>query len=369
MSYFTFRFSQGISLAFALLLFWTSCKPDEEIPDVRVVSHDETPYLMEYGDLPEPTLPDDNPMTVQGVRLGRMLFYEPQMSINGQISCSSCHLQENAFSDPRQFSLGTDGLPGSRHAMSVFNMAWNDNGFFWDGRAPHLRDQALLPIQDPLEMNETLDRVVSRLDRINIYKDQFARTFGDDKITARRISLALEQFMFSIVSHETKYDRFLRNEATLSSEEERGRELFFAEYNPFFPAVSGADCQHCHSGKNFSNNDYINNGLDEEADFTDMGYYDVTENTDDRAKFKVPSLRNIELTAPYMHDGRFATLEEVVEHYDNGIHASPTLDVTLDNTRYTGLMLTPQDKADLVAFLKTLTDESLTTNPAYSSPF
>jgi cytochrome c peroxidase len=298
-----------------------------------------------------------------------MLFYDPQLSRNGTISCSSCHKQENAFSDPRVLSLGVDNLPGKRHAMAAFNLAWNDNEFFWDGRAHLLRDQVLKPIQDELEMDEALDTVVARLSADGRYRDQFVRAFGSAEITAPKVALALEQFLHSVVSYNSKYDQYLRGDVALTAEEERGRVLFFAEYNPFFPNISGADCQHCHSGKNFENDEYLNNGLDLEVDFTDLGRELVTGLASDRAKFKVPTLRNIELTAPYMHDGRFQTLEEVVDHYDHDLKDSPTLDVVLRNTIGTGLMLTAQDKSDLVAFLKTLTDQDLVQNPAYASPF
>lgn len=338
-------------------------------PPVDTAVFDPSPYVLDYGDLPDPNIPQDNPLTIQGVKLGRMLFYDPQLSRNGTISCASCHKQENAFSDPRTFSLGVDNLPGKRHAMAAFNLAWNDNEFFWDGRAHLLRDQVLMPIQDGLEMDETLENVVSRLSDDGQYRDQFVRAFGSAEITVPRIALALEQFLHSVVSHNSKYDQYLRGEVSLTAEEERGRVLFFAEYNPFFPQVSGADCQHCHSGKNFENDEYLNNGLDDEAAFTDLGRELVTGNAADKAKFKVPTLRNIELTGPYMHDGRFQTLEEVVDHYDHGLHDSPSLDVVLRNTIGTGLMLDSQDKADLVAFLKTLTDQDLLQNPAYASPF
>lgn len=350
----------------ALLVLFGSCKPDEE-PDI--VTFDDTPYALEIGDFPSPPIASDNPLTVEGVELGRMLFYEPNLSKDGSQSCSSCHLQEYGFSDSARFSLGVEGLRGGRQAMATVNLAWNDNAFFWDGRAHLLRDQVILPIQDPLEMNETLQNVVDKLNEEQMYKDQFVRAFGDDEITWERVGLALEQFGNSIVSVNSKYDQYEAGTATLTASEDRGRVLFFAEYNPFFPDVSGADCQHCHSGKNFENDEYLNNGLDTDADFTDLGREDVTMDPADRAKFKVPTLRNIEVTAPYMHDGRFNTLEEVVEHYDNGIHASSTLDVTLDNTRGTGLMLSTQDKADLVAFLKTFTDQNTLSDPKYASPF
>ena len=179
----------------------------------------------------------------------------------------------------------------------------------------------------------------------------------------------MEQFMLSIVSYQSKYDKFLAGNLQLTASEERGRKLFFEEYNPFFPDQSGADCAHCHSGRNFENDEYMNNGLDTDADITDIGREEVTQNQNDKAKFKVTTLRNIELTAPYMHDGRFQTLEEVVEHYNSGIRTSATVDPTVMNTQSTGLLLTGQDKQDLVNFLKTLTDNTFLNNSEYASPF
>ena len=296
-----------------------------------------------------------------------MLFYETMLSKDGTMSCGSCHRQKHSFADTNTLSIGVEGLPGKRQAMAVINMAWNTNEFFWDGRAHLLRDQSILPIQDELEMNETLENVVSKLSAEQSYKDQFKRAFGSTEISSYKISLALEQFMNSIVSVDSKYDQYLRGDVALTDSEERGRELFFTEYNEFFPATSGADCAHCHSPTNFSNNEYMNNGLD--ATITDIGREDVTMSAADKGKMKVTSLRNIELTTPYMHDGRFTTLEEVVDHYNNGLEMSPTLDPALANTINTGLMLDAQDKADLVAFLKTLTDQTFLNNQEYSDPF
>jgi cytochrome c peroxidase len=350
-----------ISLFVAFLI--GACGGEEPI-----IEWNKTPYSLDYGLLPEPSIAEDNPLTVEGVKLGRMLFYEKMMSKDGTQSCASCHLQEFAFSDSARFSIGVRGLPGKMQAMAVFNMAWHENEFFWNGRAHLLRDQSILPIQDELEMDETLDNVVSKLSEIEDYRNQFIRAFGTDEITSERISLALEQFMNSIVSVNSKYDKYLAGEATLSESEERGRALFFTEYNKFFPEQSGADCAHCHSGENFENDLYMNNGLDDDANLKD-GRFEVTGEPRDKGRFKVTTLRNIELTAPYMHDGRFQTLEEVIDHYNDGLKASASLDPALEQTRETGLMLTEQDKADLIAFLKTLTDESLATNPAYSDPF
>ncbi|WP_306642349.1 cytochrome-c peroxidase [Sanyastnella coralliicola] len=356
------------ALASALLVM--SCKKDEEDDaGEEMVVYDPTPYVLNYpAHIPPPSIPEDNQLTVQGVRLGKMLFHEPLLSADGSQSCASCHDQTNAFSDTAQFSIGVNGLPGGRQAMAVMNMAWNTNGFFWDGRAPLLRDQSLLPIQDELEMDETLENVISKLSNSQAYKDQFTRAFGDSEINALRMSLAMEQFMNSIVSFDSKYDRYLAGIEQLTESEERGRQLYFTEFNPFFPDESGADCEHCHGGGNFENDEYMNNGLDAEGEFEDDGFYDVTGNEADRGKFKVTSLRNIALTPPYMHDGRFNTLEEVIEHYNEGIQSSASLDPALEATIETGLMLDDQDIQDLVAFLHTLTDINFTENPEYQAP-
>lgn len=345
-----------------------SCSDSTSEPEDEVMQ-DTTPYSFIYGNLPSPNLPIDNPLTEQGVQLGRMLFYEKSLSKDGSQSCASCHRQEHAFTDTTKFSLGVEGLPGKRQAMSVFNMAWNSNEFFWDGRAHLLRDQALLPIQDELEMDETLENVIVKLSEQKTYRNQFTRVFGNDEISASKIALALEQFMMSIVSYDSKYDQWKAGLIELSESEERGRILYETEYNPFFPEFSGADCSHCHGGANFENDQYMNNGLDSDIDFIDLGREVVTGNLDDRAKFKVPSLRNIALTAPYMHDGRFETLEEVIDHYNEGIHPSTSIDQALLATSETGLFLSTQDKIDLVNFLKTLTDQSLLSDDRYSDPF
>ena len=347
-----------------ILLFLSSCKEDIE----EVIIQDSTPYILLYGGLPDPTLPDDNVLTVQGVKLGKMLFYETLLSKGESQSCASCHLQKDGFSDLSQFSEGVEGLLGKRQAMPIFNMAWHSNEFFWDGRANLLRDQALLPIQDPLEMNETLENVVDKLSSEKMYRDQFTRVYGNEEITPDKIALALEQFMLSIVSYQSKYDQYLAGNVDLTESEARGETLFFTEFNPFFPEFSGADCAHCHGGLNFENDLYMNNGLDEEANILDIGRMKVTELSEDKGKFKVPSLRNIELTGPYMHDGRFTTLEEVVEHYNSGLHPSSTLDLALESTRETGLGLSEEDKTDLVNFLKTLTDYAYIENEEYADP-
>lgn len=355
-----------VFLAIVALFALASCDPKD--PVESPVTYDPTPFNLNIGHFPAPVLPTDNPLTVTGVQLGRMLFYEKNLSKDGSQACADCHQQKDAFTDNRQFSIGVEGLSGKRHSMLIMNLAWHRNRFFWDGRAPTLRDQVLMPIQDPLEMNESLDNVVAKLSADKRYTGQFIRAFGDATVTPERVALALEQFMFTVISNNSKYDQWEHGHATLSESEERGRKLFFQNFDPD-GINKGAQCFHCHAGHNFTNDEYTNNGLDSDATLSDFGLENVTQNPADRGKFKAPSLRNVALTAPYMHDGRFATLEEVIDHYDHGVKKSATVDVLMQvNLTSDGLQLSEQDKADLVAFLKTLTDLSFTQNPDYQKP-
>jgi cytochrome c peroxidase len=354
-----------VIFAFTILsVVISGCGEDDPVP-----VYDPTPYTLQFAGFPPPMLPPDNLPTNMGVQLGRMLFYEKALSKDGSMSCADCHAQKDMFSDIRQFSIGVDDLPGKRQAMAIFNLAWHRRGMFWDGRSPTVRDQALKPIQDPLEMNESLDNVVLKLNGQQKYRDAFIRAFGDDTITSNRIALAIEQFEFTMISNNSKFDQFQRGQATLTDSEERGRMLFFREVDPF-QGIKGGECFHCHGGFNFTNDQFMNNGLDAEADFADLGRFEVTHNPMDRARFKVPSLRNIELTAPYMHDGRFTTLEEVLDHYNTGVKASSTLDdLMFRNLEPGGLQLTAMEKADIIAFLKTLTDQNYLIDERFSSPF
>jgi cytochrome c peroxidase len=306
---------------------------------------------------PQVTLPVDNPLTLQGVALGEKLFHDRRLSINSSQSCASCHSRGAAFSDPRQFSTGAEGQIGKRHAMPLFNLAW-EQSFFWDGRAKSLREQVLAPIQDPHEMNETLEHVVLK---IADAKEDFAAAFGSTEITPERIAKALEQYLLTLVSQESRFDRTVRKVAQMTEEEKRGLQLFVTEFDPA-RGLRGADCFHCHGGTLFTDHQFKNNGLDLVP--ADLGRMKVTGNPADRGKFKTPSLRNIAVTAPYMHDGRFATLEEVVEHYSSGVKRSETLDPNLAKHPDTGLQLTAEEKRALVAFLKTLTDEEFIAEPA-----
>ncbi len=355
-----------ILLVLSIAIFLLSCSDDAPAPNTPVV-FDATPFAFDAQGLPVPALPSDYPLTVQRVQLGRMLFHEKMLSRDGSQSCASCHQQKDGASDIRQFSIGVKGLSGTRQAMAVTNLAWHRRGFFWDGRAPTLRDQALHPIQDTLEMDETLPNVVLKLSASKIYREQFVRAFNADTITSELVGIALEQFMLTMISANSTFDKVNRSEASFTETEERGRQLFNTEFDPT-GKVKGAECFHCHSAPFFTNDRFMNNGLDNDGSFSDLGREKVTTLASDRARFKVPTLRNIAVTPPYMHDGRFTTLEEVVEHYNTGVLQSFTLDPLLQFNVTPGLGLTQQNKDDLIAFLKTLTDQTFLTNTTFSKP-
>lgn len=318
-----------------------------------------TPYRFTFSSLfPRPSLPSDNPLTEQGVALGRRLFLEPALSVNDSQSCASCHQPAAGYAEHKRFSTGAEGKFGTRNAMAILNLAWKSS-FFWDGRAATLREQVLQPIQNSNEMHENLTRVAAKLavekDKHNepIYPALFEAAFGSPEINGDRIARALEQFLLVQTAYDSKFDRVVAGQAQFTPEEQRGFELFHTEYDPR-RGQFGADCFHCHGGPLFQNQAFANNGLDTQS--KDPGRVAVTGRDGDRGKFAVPSLRNVELTAPYMHDGRFATLEEAVEHYCTGMKRSATLDPNLAKHPDGGVPLSAEDKRALVAFLKTLTD-------------
>jgi cytochrome c peroxidase len=311
-----------------------------------------TPYRFTFSSrFPRPDLPGDNPITEEGVALGRRLFSDGSLSVNGQQSCMTCHDASRGFSDGRATSRGAEGREGKRNAMSLFNLAWK-SVFFWDGRAASLRAQVLMPIQDPDEMHESLSNVVAKL-QTDSYRHDFARAFGGGDITADRVARALEQFLLVQVACNAKFDRVLDGRDQFTEEEQRGFQLFHTEYDPA-RGQYGADCFHCHGGPLFQSQRFANNGLD--AAGGDPGLVAVTSRAGDAGKFAVPSLRNVERTAPYMHDGRFATLDEAVEHYCTGMKRSDTLDPNLAKHPDGGVPLSDADRRAVVAFLRTLTD-------------
>ncbi|HLJ57991.1 MAG TPA: MbnP family protein [Chthonomonadaceae bacterium] len=313
-----------------------------------------TPYPFRVPDgFPQPALPADNPLTSQGVALGRRLFSDKRLSGDGTQSCGSCHRPDAAFSDRGHArSLGIDHLPGTRRAMPLFNLAWSAP-YTWDGRRARLRDQALAPIANPREMHAALPTVVRALNADAGYRAQFRAAFGSAGVTPARLGLAIEQYLLTLISADSRFDRASRGEERFTEQEKRGLMLFVTEYDPARGQV-GADCFHCHGGNLFTDYRYANNGLDER--FIDRGRALVTGREADAGKFKTPSLRNVAITGPYMHDGRFKTLEEVVEHYARGVHRTSTLDPNIAKHPDSGMELSSEDMAALVAFLRTLTD-------------
>ncbi len=301
---------------------------------------------------PVPELPRENPLTEERVALGKALFNETALSRDGTLSCASCHVENFAFTDARRFSLGVRGQKGTRNSMPLFNLAWKAS-YFWDGRAPSLREQALMPIRDHTELDETPENVATKLAATKNYPPMFAVAFGNPEVTPDKIGLALENFMLTLTSFDSKFDRAIAGKATLTADEQRGFELFMTEFDPR-TGQRGADCFHCHGGPLFSDHQFHNNGL--VPNEGDPGRFRVTKLDSDRNKFATPSLRNIARTAPYMHDGRFATLEEVVAHYSSGVRRSTTLDPNLAKHPDGGLQLSDADQRALVAFLKTLTN-------------
>lgn len=319
--------------------------------------------------------PADNVITDHGATLGRVLFYDKKLSANGTVACASCHQAENGFSDPNTLSVGFNGGNTSRHSMTLINARWYQRGrFFWDERSVTLEDQVLEPFQDSVEMGLTLVELDSIVTAQAYYPDLFSNAFGDSTVTTDRISKALAQFVRSIVSYSSKYDTGRAqvsgpgpNFPNFTTEENLGKQLFLQT----IPNGGGA-CFGCHTTEAFisANPGPQNNGLDLVT--TDPGAGTTFPNNPIfDARFKTSSLRNIELTAPYMHDGRFATLEDVVEHYNSGIQAHPTLSAALTDANGDPVQLnfTTAEKSALVAFLKTLTDTSIASDVKYSDPF
>ncbi len=319
--------------------------------------------------------PSNNPLTKRGVELGRMLFYDPILSSDSTISCASCHNPAYSFSDNRRYSVGVDGAVGEIQAMPLVNLAWQ-NKFFWNGRSNSLEQQALEPINNPIEMHETTANVIKKLMRSANYKKRFKAAFGSDQITQEMIGRAIAQFERTMVSYQSKFDRIYAGlvDSGISvfddADEFRGFVVFTTERG---------QCFHCHGSQSalLANNIdtlFRNNGLLTDAQMVSTGLSQVTGKAEDEGKFKVPTMRNIELTAPYMHDGRFNTLEEVVEFYSSGIKQNRNLDINFSKSpdrleQFGGLGLTEDEKRGLVKFVKTFTDTSFNNNPAFANPF
>ena len=326
-----------------------SCTSKEEEIYTPIPYNLEIPTL--FADkLIAPIIPANNPLTEEGVALGKKLFFDKILSGDETQSCASCHNPENSFTDNQQFSDGIDGFSGTRNTMPLFNLAWNfDERFAWDGKEFSLENQALEPVTNPTEMHANWTIIAEKLQQHSEYPTLFTQAFGTSKIDSTIITKAIAQFERILISGNSKFDQYLRGETSLTPEEENGFTIFMEE--------SKGDCFHCHGSNNnpiWSDNKFHNNGLD--TAFADFGLGAVTGDPSDNGKFKSPSIRNLAFTAPYMHDGRFATLEEVINHYSEGLQPSPTIDPLMKKVNQGGVSLSPEDKADLKSFLLSLSD-------------
>jgi cytochrome c peroxidase len=367
-----------ILLGSIFILGLLSCKKDDPSP-VAVCENcgcgtpdfsNATPFQLELPSfIPPMQIPSHNPLTVEGIELGRYLFWDKQLSADNSISCGSCHLPEHSFSDPATFSAGVGGQIGVRNSMALVNLGWA-SFFFWDGRSATLENQVLHPVIDPIEMAENWPNVVEKIQADADYTPKFEAAFGSSCVDSVRISMAISQFLRTMVSFNSRFDQAYYGPEQFTEEEWGGLQLFIQEGGDPADGLGGqwgADCFHCHGGSFnfFTDHQLHNNGLDSE--FTDVGAYAVSGNMLDMGRFKTPTLRNIANTAPYMHDGRFSTLEQVVDHYNSGGQPSATIDPFM-KYQQGGLQLSPQSKFNLIQFLNMLTDEEFMENPAFSDP-
>ncbi len=367
-------------LLLAGIVAFASCRRDDPEDDLPAPSSGATPYHLEIpSNMPPIQFPADNPLTVEGIDLGRFLFYEKRLSGDNGMSCSSCHAPDLAFTDGKAVSKGIDSIAGFRSTMPLINLGYSQF-FFWDGRASSLEQQILEPVKNPIEMHDTWPNAMSKLQADAVYPTLFKRAFGTDQIDSLLATKAIAQFIRTMVSGNSPFDKFRRNEGTISVDAQVGFDMFQKEGGTIGQVIpvagstpvigqGGADCFHCHTADAglFTDEQFHNNGLD--TVFDDPGRAGVTLDPADKAKFKTPTLRNIMVTAPYMHDGRFATINDVLNHYNTGGHASPTVDPFMKFTDpEMELGLTPTKRQQIIAFLNSLTDAEFLTNPAFTDP-
>lgn len=365
----------------AAIMVVTSCTKDTVDSTVKSYTDAEYAVLTQSLDLPtetanykSPALPDHlagggfvgNTVSNHGATLGRVLFHDNRLSVNNTVNCASCHKQEAAFSDTRAFSLGYEGEESLRNSIALGNVRfyYHDRGFFWDERAQSVEEQVRQTVANHLEMGMVFEELPAKLKEAEYYPILFRKAYGDSDITSDRIANALAQYVRSVLSYEAPFDKaatqtggnswnLINNEMVgLSAQENDGREVYVA------------NCFSCHGNIVTLGKATANNGLDME--YTDQGVGALTGNAHQMGVFKVPHLRNIGLSAPYMHDGRFATIDDVIEHYSNGIQNHANLDSELPAG---GFNFTSKEKEDLKAFLGTLTDTEFTQKAIYASPF
>jgi cytochrome c peroxidase len=335
----------------SLFLLLVSCQDDTDIEKQYTYLELEIPE-----NFPSPVYNiENNQPTQEGFDLGKKLFYDGRLSSTGVISCGFCHIQEFSFTHHTHIvSHGVNGALGTRNAQGLQNLIFMKE-FNWDGSVPHLDAQPIVPITTDVEMNETISNVLEKLKADPSYVEDFEKAFDNGKIDTENMLKALSQFMMMMVSADTKYDRVMRNEgSTFTAEEQQGKTLFDSK------------CASCHAGVLFTDQSYRNNGLPIDPQYNDIGRKRVTGQDTDKYKFKVPSLRNIAITFPYMHDGRFATLKDVMDHYDNGMANTENLDPQFINGTQLGIPLSEDEKNAIIAFLKTLTDDNFLLDNRFS---
>lgn len=361
-----------LGILVSLVIFLVQCRKDEPVSNTPTVFG--TPYNLDVPvGFPQPNIPNNNPMTEEAIKLGRFLFYEKALSDDQTISCASCHIQERAFTDATPTSVGTRGIFGRRKAMPLFNLAFHDN-FFWDGRVITLEEQSIHPILDTLEMDNDLNTVIQRLSANPIYPPLFAAAFGDNQITEERIGKAIAQFERTMISANSKFDRVIRMQTgeQFTALEQRGYELFTSDFDP--NGGFGGDCFHCHGERetqylfgSFGRDlQFVNNGL--KAVYADEGRAEVTNDPADVGKFKVPSVRNVEFSFPYMHDGSIPNLDSLIGFYNFGGHKHVNVDPNMKAAGI-GRNWSEGQKQALAAFLRTLTDYEFLEDTAFSNPF
>jgi cytochrome c peroxidase len=359
-----------IPIIFALTFVFASCEKDPKPGDLEHIPYaPQEKVLKRLTEFPEMVIPVDNPLTAEGIELGRRLFYDPILSIDSTKSCFSCHLPAGAFTDNLAFSEGVNGATTKRSSITLMNVGYNERGLFWDGRAATMEELNLLPIEDPHELHDTWENVENKLRQHTSYPELFRKAFGvkDRKEIDRfQVAKAIAQFNRTMIVGEGSrfYKVFILQEDFPTDEELNGYLMYFDASGGSLP---DAQCFHCHNRPLFTNNDYMNNGIQPTSslnDFKDKGRGAITGNLFDNGKFKTPTLWNIELTAPYMHDGRFKTLKEVLDHYASGGHYADNLDPLISDIK-----INDRHKKDLLAFLKTLTDTTFVRNPEFQNPF
>lgn len=342
----------SLNVGWIILIFTTSCSDNYEMD---ALPKDEAYALDIPSHFPEIVYDlKENPLTKNGVELGRKLFYEGKLSRNNTISCGFCHIQEYAFTHHgHSVSHGIDDRLGLRNAPPIQNMAFMKN-FTWDGVSHNLEERSLVPITTSFEMDSSLSDVISKLSQDAQYKKLFSAAFGDDHISGDRIFKALSQFLLTMISVQSKYDQVKKGLDNFTNDEQKGHNLFAQK------------CASCHSGELFTDQSFRNTGMYYNSQYKDAGRYRVTLDQQDWMKFRVPSLRNVEYTAPYMHDGRFYSLEAVLNFYDHNVEDQANLDPILKQNGRLGIAINSQEKLYLIAFLKTLSDKSFVSNPKFS---